>query len=87
MDDVTVDVNQYTEEDSVILSSKPNFAMASKTIELPLTEEENEEDYELKPEDAPAFSTKSAISFPSSSWSWSLLLVQSCLLFDEVPSV
>ena len=58
MDDVTVDVNQYTEEDSVMLSSKPNFAMASTTIELPLTEEENEEDYELKPEDAPAFSTK-----------------------------
>ena len=58
MDDVTVDVNQYTEEDSVMLSSKPNFAMASTTIELPLTEEENEEDYELKPEDAPVFSTK-----------------------------
>tara|TARA_B100001559_G_scaffold320186_1_gene331589 strand:+ start:1150 stop:2328 length:1179 start_codon:yes stop_codon:yes gene_type:complete len=58
MDDVTVDVNQYSEEDSVILSSKPNFAMASTTIELPSNKEEIEEDYELKPEDAPAFSTK-----------------------------
>jgi ribosomal protein L40E len=58
MDDVTVDVNQYSEEDSVILSSKPNFAMASTTIELPSNKEEIEEDYELKPEDAPALSTK-----------------------------
>jgi hypothetical protein len=58
MDDVTVDVNQYSEEDSVILSSKPNFAMASSAIELPNDYEEIEEDYELKPEDAPAFSTK-----------------------------
>ena len=58
MDDVTVDVNQYSEEDSVILSSKPNFAMANTTIELPSNQEEIEEDYELKPEDAPALSTK-----------------------------
>ena len=58
MDDVTVDVNQYSDEDSVILSSKPNFAMASTTIELPSNQEEIEEDYELKPEDAPVLSTK-----------------------------
>ena len=58
MDDVTVNVNQYSEEDSVILSSKPNFAMASTTIEFPSNKEEIEEDYELKPEDAPALSTK-----------------------------
>ena len=57
MDDVTVNVNQYTEEESVVLSSKPNFAMASNSIELPPKEEEIE-DYQLKPEDAPAFSTK-----------------------------
>jgi hypothetical protein len=57
MDDVTVDVNQYSEEDSVILSSKPNFAMATTTIELPSNQEEIE-DYELKPEDAPVLSTK-----------------------------
>ena len=57
MDDVTVNVNQYTEEESVVLGSKPNFAMASNTIQLP-SEEEEIEDYQLKPEDAPAFSTK-----------------------------
>jgi hypothetical protein len=57
MDDVTVDVNQYTEDESVHLSSKPNFAMAGSSIELP-KEESLEEEYELKPEDAPALSTK-----------------------------
>ncbi len=58
MDDVTIDVNQYTEEEEVFLSSKPNVTMISGTIEIPNDENYEEQDYELVPSDAPSIPVK-----------------------------
>ncbi|MFQ3343913.1 MAG: hypothetical protein ACI9EM_000437 [Candidatus Thalassarchaeaceae archaeon] len=58
MDDVTVDVNQYTEEDEVFLSSKPNLSMTSGAIEIPKDKNIQQEDYQLSPEDAPSIPVK-----------------------------
>ena len=56
MDDVTIDVKQYGKDDSVVTKQKPTFAFS---VDLPETNDENEEeDYKLKPEDAPEFVTK-----------------------------
>ena len=56
MDDVTIDVKQYGKDDSVVTKQKPSFAF---TVDLPEPSEgQEEESYELKPEDAPEFVTK-----------------------------
>jgi len=56
MDDVTIDVKQYGSDDSVVTKQKPSFAFTVDTPE-PVGEEEYE-DYELTPDDAPEFVTK-----------------------------
>ena len=56
MDDVTIDVKQYGSDDSVVTKQKPSFAFTVDTPE-PVVEEEYE-DYELTPDDAPEFVTK-----------------------------
>lgn len=56
MDDVTIDVKQYGSDDSVVTKQKPSFAFTVDTPE-PVEEEEYEE-YELTPNDAPEFVTK-----------------------------
>ena len=56
MDDVTIDVKQYGSDDSVVTKQKPSFAF---TVDKPEPiEEEEYEDYELTPDDAPEFVTK-----------------------------
>ena len=56
MDDVTVDVQQYDDNDGIIVSKNPSFAM---TVDSPdPIVDSDEEDYVLKPEDAPEFVTK-----------------------------
>ena len=57
MDDVTIDVKQYGKDDQVVTKQKPSFAF---TVDIPETSdaEEEEVEYELKPEDAPEFVTK-----------------------------
>ena len=54
MDDVTIDVKQYGKDDSVVTKQKPSFALT----DLPGPSDVVEEEYELKPEDAPEFVTK-----------------------------
>jgi hypothetical protein len=54
IDDVTIDVQQYDEDDGIIVSQNPSFAL---TVDHPEPIDE-EEDYILKPEDAPEFVTK-----------------------------
>ena len=56
MDDVTIDVKQYGSDDSVVTKQKPSFAFTVDTPEP--VEEEEYEDYELTPDDAPEFVTK-----------------------------
>ena len=55
MDDVTIDVKQYGKDDAVVTKQKPSFAF---TMDLPDSSDDEEEEYELKPEDAPEFVTK-----------------------------
>ena len=55
MDDVTIDVQQYDDDDGIIVSKNPSFAM---TVDSPEPVDDSEEDYVLKPEDAPEFVTK-----------------------------
>ena len=56
MDDVTIDVQQYGSDDSVVTKQKPSFSF---TVDKPEPiEEEEYEDYELTPDDAPEFVTK-----------------------------
>ncbi len=56
MDDVTIDVKQYGSDDSVVTKQKPSFAF---TVDVPEPiEEEEYDDYELTPDDAPEFVTK-----------------------------
>ncbi len=55
MDDVTIDVKQYGKDDAVVTKQKPSFAF---TADLPESNDAEEEEYELKPEDAPKFVTK-----------------------------
>ena len=55
MDDVTIDVQQYDGDDGIIVSKNPSFAM---TVDSPEPVDDSEEDYVLKPEDAPEFVTK-----------------------------
>ena len=55
MDDVTIDVKQYGKDDAVVTKQKPSFAF---TADLPESNDAEEEEYELKPEDAPEFVTK-----------------------------
>ena len=55
MDDVTIDVKQYGKDDAVVTKQKPSFAF---TADLPDSNDADEEEYELKPEDAPEFVTK-----------------------------
>ena len=55
MDDVTIDVKQYGKDDAVVTKQKPSFAI---TADLPESNDAEEEEYELKPEDAPEFVTK-----------------------------
>jgi len=55
MDDVTIDVKQYGKDDAVVTKQKPSFAF---TVDLPDPNDAEEEEYELKPEDAPEFVTK-----------------------------
>ena len=54
MDEVTIDVKQYGKDDSVVTKQKPGFALS----DLPGPSDAEEEEYELKPEDAPEFVTK-----------------------------
>jgi hypothetical protein len=54
MDDVTIDVKQYGKDDSVVTKQKPRFALT----DMPEPSDAEEEEYELKPEDAPEFVTK-----------------------------
>jgi len=54
MDDVTLDVKQYGKDDSVVTKQKPSFALT----DMPDPSDTEEEEYELKPEDAPVFVTK-----------------------------
>ena len=51
IDDVTIDVQQYDDDDGIVVSKNPSFALTVDSPE-PIDEEE-EEDYVLKPEDAP----------------------------------
>jgi len=55
MDDVTIDVKQYGKDDAVVTKQKPSFAL---TTDLPEPRDADEEEYKLKPEDAPEFVTK-----------------------------
>ena len=55
MDDMTIDVKQYGKDDSVKTKQKPSFAM---TVDLPEPSDEEQEEYELQPEDAPEIVTK-----------------------------
>ena len=55
MDDMTIDVKQYGKDDSVKTKQKPSFAM---TVDLPEPSDDEQEEYELKPKDAPEFVTK-----------------------------
>ena len=56
MDQVTIDVKQYGKDDQVVTKQKPSFAF---TVDLPDSSQvEEEEEYELKPDDAPEFVTK-----------------------------
>jgi len=55
MDDMTIDVKQYGKDDSVNTKQKPSFAM---TVDLPEPSDDEQEEYELKPKDAPEFVTK-----------------------------
>lgn len=55
MDDVTIDVKQYGRDDAVVTKQKPSFAL---TVDLPDSNDAEEDEYELKPEDAPEFVTK-----------------------------
>jgi len=55
MDDVTIDVKQYGKDDAVVTKQNPSFAF---TADLPDPNDAEEEEYELKPEDAPEFVTK-----------------------------
>ncbi len=55
MDDMTIDVKQYGKDDSVKTKQKPSFAM---TVDLPEPSDDDQEEYELKPKDAPEFVTK-----------------------------
>ena len=57
MDDVTIDVKQYGKDDSVVTKQKPTFAMTVDTPK-PIVDGEEEEEYELTPDDAPEFVTK-----------------------------
>ena len=54
LDEVTIDVKQYGKDDSVITKQKPSFALT----DMPEPSGTEEEEYELKPEDAPEFVTK-----------------------------
>jgi hypothetical protein len=54
LDEVTIDVKQYGKDDSVITKQKPSFALT----DMPEPSDTEEEEYELKPEDAPEFVTK-----------------------------
>ena len=54
IDDVTIDVQQYDDDDGIVVSQNPSFAL---TVDHPEPSDE-EEDYVLKPEDAPEFVTK-----------------------------
>ena len=55
MDDVTLDVEQYGEDDIITLSGAPTFSL---TVDHPEPADEEELDYELQPADAPEFVTK-----------------------------
>ena len=56
IDDVTIDVQQYDDEDGIVVSKNPSFAL---TVDNPEpSDDDDEEDYVLKPEDAPEFVTK-----------------------------
>ena len=55
MDEVTIDVEQYGDDDGIKLSDSPTFAM---TVDHPDPVDEDEEDYELTSSDAPKFVTK-----------------------------
>lgn len=56
MDDVTIDVEQYGDDDGIKLSDNPTFAM---TVDHPdPVDEEEEDDYQLTSADAPKFVTK-----------------------------
>ena len=56
MDDVTIDVEQYGDDDGIKLSDNPTFAM---TVDHPdPVDDEEEEDYQLTSADAPEFVTK-----------------------------
>ena len=55
IDDVTIDVQQYDGDDGIVVSKNPSFAL---TVENPEPSDEEDEDYILKPEDAPEFVTK-----------------------------
>ena len=56
MDDVTIDVEQYGDDDGIKLSDNPTFAM---TVDHPDTvDKDEEEDYQLTSSDAPKFVTK-----------------------------
>ena len=56
MDDVTIDVEQYDDDDGIKLSDNPTFAM---TVNHPdPVDEDEEEDYQLPSADAPKFVTK-----------------------------
>ena len=62
MDDVTtIDVKQYGKDDAVVTKQKPSFAF---TADLPEPSDAEEEEYELKPEDAPEFVTKFEVPEP-----------------------
>ena len=56
MDDVTIDVKQYGKDDKVVTKQKPSFVFTADIPEP--SDSEQEEEYELKPEDAPEFVTK-----------------------------
>ena len=55
IDDVTIDVQQYDDDDGIVVSKKPSFTM---TVASPESVDEFEEEYVLTPEDAPEFVTK-----------------------------
>ena len=56
MDDVTIDVEQYGDDDGIKLSNNPTFAM---TVDHPdPVDDDEEEDYQLTSADAPKFVTK-----------------------------
>ena len=51
---MTIDVQQYDGDDGIVVSKNPSFAL---TVDNPEPIEEDEEEYVLKPEDAPEFVT------------------------------